>query len=169
MQKNTDANRYVQLTETGLNRLHATRRRYKATVDDIVVDVNTPSVNTVKRALRQEAVFLSTLERIWDYFQRCANESGERLPYLVDGEDYVFVDGASAPAVKTVGQRGRPHRVKTKKGWISRHAPRPNRLFTGRRDVLDRLHSALKTGPAALVADPQALTGLGGIGKTQIG
>ena len=40
MQKSTDANRYVQLTETGLNRLHTARRRYKSTIDDIIGDLS---------------------------------------------------------------------------------------------------------------------------------
>src|SRR5580704_16879315 len=162
-----EANRYVQLTETGLKRFHAARRRYKTTVDDIVGDMNTPSVNTVKRVLRQQPVFVSTLERIWDYFQRCATENGERLPYLIEGTDYVFVERTPTSDTDLYPQQSRPLDVKSKRGWISRYVPRPNRLFTGRHDTLDRLHTALKAGPVALTADPQALTGLGGIGKTQ--
>src|SRR5260370_41944518 len=38
-----------------------------------------------------------------------------------------------------------------------------NPLFTGRDDLLDRLHHLLHSGEARMVA----LTGLGGIGKTQ--
>lgn len=167
MQTLKNANRYVQLTETGLNRFHAARRRYKTTVDDVVGDMNTPSVNTVKRALRQQPVFVSTLERIWDYFQRRAAEHGERLPYLAEGKDYVFVEGDASACAAADPQESRPGEAEKKKGWISRHVPRPNRLFTGRRDVLNRLRAALQAGPAALIADPQALTGLGGIGKTQ--
>src|SRR5579862_5014892 len=96
MPKSTDANRYVQLTDTGLNRLQTIRRRYKATVEDIIGDINTPSINTVKRALKQEPVFVSTLERIWDYFQRCAEANGDRLVYLVEGTDYVYVEQTAA-------------------------------------------------------------------------
>lgn len=175
-----DNNRYVQLTETGLKRLHAARRRYAATVDEIVVDVSTPSVNTIKRVLRQEPVFVSTLDRIWDYFQRRATEKQERLPYLIEGEDYLFVESGAAAEKKKSGRTGKAvpelsERIEEttskangqKRGWISRHVPRPNRLFTGRREALNRLHTALQAGPAALIADPQALTGLGGIGKTQ--
>src|SRR5690242_14648596 len=166
MRKDTDANRYVQLTETGLKRFHAARRRYKTTVDDVVGDMNTPSVNTVKRVLRQQPVFVSTLERIWDYFQRRAAENGERLPYLAEATDYVFVEGNGAAGANAAPKDSRPDAASKKQGWISRHVPRPNRLFTGRREALDRLRTALQAGPAALVADPQALTGLGGIGKT---
>ncbi|HLV81951.1 MAG TPA: FxSxx-COOH system tetratricopeptide repeat protein [Chthonomonadaceae bacterium] len=167
MQTQKNANRYVQLTETGVKRLHAARRRYRTTVDDVVGDMNTPSVNTVKRALRQQPVFVSTLERIWDYFQRRAAENGERLPYLAEATDYVFVDGSASASAATAPKESRLEEADKKQGWISRHVPRPNRLFTGRREALDRLRAALQAGPAALIADPQALTGLGGIGKTQ--
>ena len=42
-----------------------------------------------------------------------------------------------------------------------------NSFFTGREDVLDRLHKVLKSGEVAAVVQPGAITGLGGIGKTQ--
>jgi tetratricopeptide (TPR) repeat protein len=45
--------------------------------------------------------------------------------------------------------------------------PQRNPFFTGREDELARLHTALHTGNAALTPVPQALQGLGGIGKTQ--
>src|SRR2546429_3162891 len=42
-----------------------------------------------------------------------------------------------------------------------------NSLFTGREDVLKKLSEALKAGKTAALAQPQAISGLGGIGKTQ--
>jgi hypothetical protein len=42
-----------------------------------------------------------------------------------------------------------------------------NPLFTGREDVLKELSEALKAGKTAAIAQPQAISGLGGIGKTQ--
>jgi len=42
-----------------------------------------------------------------------------------------------------------------------------NLFFTGREDVLKRLHDALTTGEATALTQPQAISGLGGIGKTQ--
>jgi len=42
-----------------------------------------------------------------------------------------------------------------------------NLLFTGREDVLKKLSEALKSGKTATLAQPQAISGLGGIGKTQ--
>jgi tetratricopeptide (TPR) repeat protein/transcriptional regulator with XRE-family HTH domain len=43
---------------------------------------------------------------------------------------------------------------------------RRNPFFMGRKEVLQALHTALSTGNAA-IAQPQAISGLGGIGKTQ--
>jgi tetratricopeptide (TPR) repeat protein len=56
------------------------------------------------------------------------------------------------------------------------HIPFPrNPLFTGREDLLDQLHQKLTTPPTsdatttiAALTQPQALKGLGGIGKTQL-
>jgi tetratricopeptide (TPR) repeat protein len=42
-----------------------------------------------------------------------------------------------------------------------------NALFTGREDILTRLHTALNTGKTMALSQPQAIIGLGGIGKTQ--
>ena len=42
-----------------------------------------------------------------------------------------------------------------------------NPLFTGREDVLKSLSQTLKAGKTAALAQPQAISGLGGIGKTQ--
>jgi tetratricopeptide (TPR) repeat protein len=42
-----------------------------------------------------------------------------------------------------------------------------NLLFTGREDVLKKLFVALREGKKAALAQPQAISGLGGIGKTQ--
>ncbi|QBD82780.1 helix-turn-helix domain-containing protein [Ktedonosporobacter rubrisoli] len=42
-----------------------------------------------------------------------------------------------------------------------------NFFFTGRDDILEQLHSALTPGKAAALTQPQAISGLGGVGKTQ--
>ncbi len=46
------------------------------------------------------------------------------------------------------------------------HVRNPN--FTGRVDLLDRLHEALASGERAAFTQTQAITGLGGVGKTQL-
>jgi tetratricopeptide (TPR) repeat protein len=43
-----------------------------------------------------------------------------------------------------------------------------NRFFTGRDDVLHLLHQELQIQDAVALSQPQAITGLGGIGKTQM-
>ena len=44
---------------------------------------------------------------------------------------------------------------------------RRNPFFTGREDILDTLHKQLQAGKPAALTQPQAISGLGGIGKTQ--
>jgi tetratricopeptide (TPR) repeat protein len=44
---------------------------------------------------------------------------------------------------------------------------RQNPFFTGREDILARLHGALRSNKVATSMQPYALTGLGGVGKTQ--
>src|SRR5207248_3305913 len=44
---------------------------------------------------------------------------------------------------------------------------RRNPFFTGRESILDRLHIMLHAGSAAALSQPPAISGLGGIGKTQ--
>jgi tetratricopeptide (TPR) repeat protein len=43
-----------------------------------------------------------------------------------------------------------------------------NPFFTGREDFLMRLHETLATGKQAALTQPQVISGLGGIGKTQV-
>src|SRR5206468_2757312 len=98
------------------------------TVEDIVSDRDTPSINTVKRALRRGPVFIDTLERIWDYLQRCAQEKKETLPDLLDGEDYAFVESTQKAVVKAPQNRVETLASGSRRGWISHQTPRPNRL-----------------------------------------
>jgi tetratricopeptide (TPR) repeat protein len=44
----------------------------------------------------------------------------------------------------------------------------PNPYFTGREKLLSQLEATLQTGQTAALSQPQAISGLGGIGKTQI-
>lgn len=45
---------------------------------------------------------------------------------------------------------------------------RRNPYFTGREDILSRLHSTLMKDRSAIITQAQAISGLGGVGKTQI-
>lgn len=84
---NRDSNRYVQLTDSGLARLHNARRRLGLTMEELINDPTTPSANTVKKALRKEPVFVRTLEKIGLYLQRQAAERKITFPLLTEGED----------------------------------------------------------------------------------
>src|SRR5258707_14175764 len=43
-----------------------------------------------------------------------------------------------------------------------------NPFFTGRENLLERLHTQLQAMQVAALSQPQAISGLGGIGKTQL-
>ncbi|UUU34147.1 FxSxx-COOH system tetratricopeptide repeat protein [Streptomyces sp. CA-210063] len=47
-------------------------------------------------------------------------------------------------------------------------APQRNATFTGRNSVLDQLRDQLRSGMSVVLPQPQALFGLGGVGKTQV-
>ncbi|WP_405879594.1 FxSxx-COOH system tetratricopeptide repeat protein [Streptomyces sp. NBC_01136] len=48
------------------------------------------------------------------------------------------------------------------------NAPQRNYSFTGRNSVLDRVREQLSSGISVVLPQPQALFGLGGVGKTQV-
>ena len=52
--------------------------------------------------------------------------------------------------------------------WVCNIPYPPNPYFTGREELLSRLDATLRTGQPAALSQPQAISGLGGIGKTQI-
>ncbi len=101
--------------------------------------------------------------------------------------DLVDLDEVKAQETLLVGVRQRRSKPKTAPGFPGagehtipkpRHFPgslppvwnvpyRRNAYFTGREDLLKRLSDALRTGNLAALTQPQAITGLGGIGKTQ--
>ena len=57
------------------------------------------------------------------------------------------------------------------RSWPEAHHERlrqRNLVFTGRQDVLDQLAASLQPGQTAAVVQPQAMHGLGGVGKTQL-
>lgn len=64
-----------------------------------------------------------------------------------------------------LSQRVRRQDFVTDPIWVVPH--RANPYFTGREEVLKALHRALRGEKAAALSQPHAITGLGGIGKTQ--
>src|SRR5207248_1403668 len=119
MQLKSEVNRYVRMTDRGRDRLEAARRRYRKTLEDVANDSNAPSINTVKRVFRQGPVFVSTLERIWDFFRRCAAEQKERLPYLIEDEDYSYVENDPPVVGNIPGPELSPGGANLGVGWLS--------------------------------------------------
>ncbi|MFF2216988.1 FxSxx-COOH system tetratricopeptide repeat protein [Streptomyces antibioticus] len=72
-------------------------------------------------------------------------------------------DSADSPAVRTPRTR-RPARHQAPHIWGNVPPRNPN--FTGRQALLESLHERLLTGTTALL--PQAVHGMGGVGKTQL-
>jgi tetratricopeptide (TPR) repeat protein len=94
-----------------------------------------------------------------------------------------IADQAQVGKVVTIGQAGTvqihpapqlPPTVLERLGRVARHGPLVANLpprnpsFSGRQDLLGQLHASLLPGQAAAVVQPQALHGLGGVGKTQL-
>lgn len=69
----------------------------------------------------------------------------------------------------TAAQRSFPSPVSYPSASTIWHLPYPrNPFFTGRDEILNRLHNALTQDGTAALTQTQAISGLGGIGKTQI-
>jgi tetratricopeptide (TPR) repeat protein len=85
-----------------------------------------------------------------------------RWPTLDDAfEDVVQGIRAAIDDLTSKGQKINPPPIR-------RNIPyERNPLFTGREDILKRLRTALKEGKTTALTQPQAISGLGGIGKTQ--
>jgi len=101
--------------------------------------------------------------------------------------DLVDLDEAIARETLLVGvrrDRGKPDTAPGFPGKGQRTIPEPQRFpgalppiwnvpyprnpyFTGREDILKKLYDTFRTGNTAAITQPQAISGLGGIGKTQ--
>jgi hypothetical protein len=98
---------------------------------------------------RQAVTLWSNQDAAWTHITegiRCVLE-GKQLPVMEEAKQV-----PSPPEVKRV--------------WMVPYSRNP--FFTGRDEVLDDLHQRFKQGQAQAVSQPQAMSGLGGIGKTQI-
>jgi tetratricopeptide (TPR) repeat protein len=86
-------------------------------------------------------------------------------PGLLAGEDSPRAT-AGQRSLSPATVRLRPHRL-DEAGLLWGNVPTRNRHFTGRVELLDQLVTALKLGTTTSVL-PQALRGIGGVGKTQL-
>ena len=81
-------------------------------------------------------------------------------------EDSKNIDPIGGQAGKTEPDQIRSISIITDQISNFPHLRNPN--FTGRVDLLDRLHEALASGKRAAFTQTHAITGLGGVGKTQL-
>ncbi len=100
------------------------------------------------------------IRRLCDLFSRSAAELGLLLPANDESGDSVhFPKSSTAASPALIPERLLPL-------W---HVPyRRNPFFTGREEVLLHLHDQLTATSAVALNQTQAISGLGGIGKTQI-
>jgi tetratricopeptide (TPR) repeat protein/transcriptional regulator with XRE-family HTH domain len=97
-------------------------------------------------------------------------ESGSTIPGLYFRQKLCELFGKSADELGLISETERQEPATAAASALPTlwNVPfRRNPFFTGREEVLSRLHTVLTTGNVAAVTQTQAITGLGGIGKTQ--
>ena len=112
----------------------------------------------------------------WKKDKKVPSDGGGR--HVETAKDSAISLGDNSPAIKVdrieggvhityPGTKEQPNQGKPP-GKISNipHSKNPN--FTGRVDLLEKLHQALASGERAAFTQTQAITGLGGVGKTQL-
>ena len=132
-------------------------------------------------------IFLIRKRSLFVQVRDCSRQLGLIIPGTIDLIDFVQQDEAMAcdlllAAVQRARQQrpqafiqnhGVQHSITQKPHFpndtfVVTNFPRRNLFFTNREDVLNRLHSALTAETTAKDSFLQALSGLGGIGKTQV-
>jgi len=126
------------------------------------------------------AILVSSIA-IYKFFKHKEYEANQPRgdgTHVENAKDSVITGGDHSPAIKSDHIEGGVHITYAGSteplssgelpGKIS-NIPYPhNPNFTGRVDLLDRLHDALTSGQYAAFTQTQAITGLGGVGKTQL-
>lgn len=108
------------------------------------------------------------------YLSVCRWENGTTSPSLYYRRQLCKVFGLPPEALGLASEADTSRRAESEGQAASPTVPavwqvpfRRNPFFTGREEVLERLAVLLGAGKAAALSQPQALSGLGGIGKTQ--
>ena len=93
-------------------------------------------------------------------------ETGTAFPTLYFREQLCELFGTTPEALGFISLTAKP--VPHEQAKVLWNVPyRRNPFFTGREKVLTRLHTLLHMGKSATLTQVQAISGLGGIGKTQ--
>jgi len=102
------------------------------------------------------------------YIDLVGRDEQEARTVLLAGVRHERAKPAASPAFPAVAQT-QPERPAFPSALPSLwNIPyRRNPYFTGREDLLTRLHELLHSGKVTALSQPQAISGLGGIGKTQ--
>jgi hypothetical protein len=96
------------------------------------------------------------------------NPADQPLSKLSEAEQEEYGQGHGGHRKRGKPLAASPGRVSTPPGRLW-NVPLPcNPFFTGREQILDQLEQALLSEGKVALAQPQAITGLGGIGKTQV-
>jgi tetratricopeptide (TPR) repeat protein len=98
--------------------------------------------------------------RRYTHFHPDTKDGYEALYRLLTNQDKVLEP--------VLAQRLSPREVRPDFRNIAWNVPRRNPFFTGRAEHLERIRKRLASTASAAVTQPQAVTGLGGIGKSQI-
>ena len=98
---------------------------------------------------------------------RVCEEVLGRLPFTFEdlGEQWLKNIDRPVQAYRFAGQREAAHVVMPM--LVKNNLPQPNRGFVGRTAELQALGHALAISGRSAITQPQAITGLGGVGKTQ--
>jgi hypothetical protein len=111
-------------------------------------------------------------------------EQARRLLALMDASDFSSQDWADKPLInlrRSAGGELGPQPGSPSAAWDTIPHGQPgwspslwtvpfqrNPFFTGREDILQHLHDQLAMARVAALTQPQAVSGLGGVGKTQV-
>ncbi len=95
-----------------------------------------------------------------------AKASPTLSPSSAVGEEAIVPSSANSPSSTITGQEDQSSVSELAPVWTVPY--RRNPFFTGREDILQRLYRMLISDTSATSAQPRVLSGLGGIGKTQL-
>src|SRR5947209_642483 len=123
-----------------------------------LIDADTQNINRWERGKTSPSPFYR--ERLCKVFGKTAEELGLISPSINNDDHQHLLDQTKNPLVSTLPTPMIPPPI-----WNVPY--RRNLFFTGREDILEDLHDILISSRTAALTQAYAISGLGGIGKTQ--